>query len=66
MRSGATLVGWMYLGELDAAWDIVEDLGSDYDAYSNVSSVGWRRLTDERKRTAPRQLQCRGAVRCAC
>lgn len=56
----------MYLGELDAAWDIVEDLGSDYDAYSNVSSVGWRRLTDERKRTAPRHWSCRGAVRCAC
>ncbi|MFC8863282.1 hypothetical protein [[Kitasatospora] papulosa] len=28
--------------ELDAVRDIViEDLGSDYDAYSNVSSVGW-------------------------
>ncbi|MEV7251928.1 transcriptional regulator, partial [Streptomyces cyaneofuscatus] len=30
------------LEELDAVWDeIIEDLGSDYDAYSNVSSIGW-------------------------
>ncbi|MFF4248888.1 transcriptional regulator [Streptomyces sp. NPDC001822] len=30
------------LGELDAIWDeIIQDLGSDYDAYSNVSSIGW-------------------------
>ncbi|MFG2539893.1 hypothetical protein ACGFU4_32110 [Streptomyces sp. NPDC048511] len=21
--------------------DIIEDLGSEYDAYSNVSSIGW-------------------------
>ncbi|MEH0400747.1 hypothetical protein ACFY7V_34390 [[Kitasatospora] papulosa] len=29
-------------GELDAVRDIViEDLGSDYDAYRNVSSVVW-------------------------
>ncbi|MFE6189141.1 transcriptional regulator [Streptomyces sp. NPDC056465] len=28
--------------ELDAIWDdIIQDLGSDYDAYSNVSSIGW-------------------------
>ncbi|MFJ9059968.1 transcriptional regulator [Streptomyces sp. NPDC102409] len=28
--------------ELDAVWDIIiEDLGSDYDAYTYVSSVGW-------------------------
>ncbi|MEU8701675.1 transcriptional regulator [Streptomyces sp. NPDC048680] len=28
--------------ELDAIWDeIIEDLGSDYDAYANVSSIGW-------------------------
>ena len=28
--------------ELDAVWSIViEDLGSDYDTHSNVSSVGW-------------------------
>lgn len=28
--------------ELDAIWDrIIEDLGSDYDGYSNVSSIGW-------------------------
>ncbi|WP_406387403.1 hypothetical protein [Streptomyces sp. NBC_00887] len=28
--------------ELDAIWDqIIEELGSDYDAYSNVSSIGW-------------------------
>ncbi|MFI8008259.1 transcriptional regulator [Streptomyces sp. NPDC086010] len=28
--------------ELDAIWDdIIQDLGSDYDAYSNVSSLGW-------------------------
>jgi len=35
---------WMNddVDELDAIWDdIIEDLGSDYDAYSNVSSVGW-------------------------
>ncbi|MFE8979093.1 transcriptional regulator, partial [Streptomyces cyaneofuscatus] len=30
------------LAELDAVWDeIIEDLGSDYDAYSHVSSIGW-------------------------
>ncbi|MEU0300608.1 transcriptional regulator [Streptomyces sp. NPDC006175] len=30
------------LEELDAIWDlIIEDLGSDYDAYTNVSSIGW-------------------------
>ncbi|MFJ8562452.1 transcriptional regulator [Streptomyces microflavus] len=30
------------LEELDAVWDeIIEDLGSDYDAYSNVSSIVW-------------------------
>ncbi|MFB8029484.1 MULTISPECIES: transcriptional regulator [unclassified Streptomyces] len=28
--------------ELDAIWDeIIQDLGSEYDAYSNVSSIGW-------------------------
>ncbi|WP_412104844.1 hypothetical protein [[Kitasatospora] papulosa] len=28
--------------ELDAVWDIIiEDLGSDYDAYTYVSWVGW-------------------------
>nr|WSS66909.1 hypothetical protein OG491_00720 [Streptomyces sp. NBC_01175] len=28
--------------ELDAIWDdIIEDLGSEYDACSNVSSIGW-------------------------
>ncbi|MEU2462517.1 transcriptional regulator [Streptomyces sp. NPDC012473] len=28
--------------ELDAIWDeIIQDLGSKYDAYSNVSSIGW-------------------------
>jgi hypothetical protein len=28
--------------ELDAIWDdIIQDLGSDYDSYSNVSSIGW-------------------------
>ncbi|MFJ3735214.1 hypothetical protein ACIPQC_32220 [[Kitasatospora] papulosa] len=28
--------------ELDAVWDdIIEDLGSEYDAYSNVCSIGW-------------------------
>lgn len=28
--------------ELDAIRDrIIEDLGSDYDEYSNVSSIGW-------------------------
>ncbi|MFI1227580.1 MULTISPECIES: transcriptional regulator [unclassified Streptomyces] len=28
--------------ELDAIWDeIIEELGSDYDGYSNVSSIGW-------------------------
>ncbi|WP_331722496.1 transcriptional regulator [Streptomyces anulatus] len=35
---------WMNddLAELDAIWDdIIEDLGSDYDAYSHVSSIGW-------------------------
>ncbi|MFF2813127.1 hypothetical protein ACFVT2_39375 [Streptomyces sp. NPDC058000] len=27
---------------LDRVWDdLIPDLGSDYDAYSNVSSVGW-------------------------
>ncbi|WP_030639215.1 hypothetical protein [Streptomyces rimosus] len=27
---------------LDRIWDdLITDLGSDYDAYSNVSSVGW-------------------------
>lgn len=30
------------LAELDAIWDqIIEDIGSEYDAYSNVSSIGW-------------------------
>lgn len=30
------------LEELDAVWDeIIEDLGSDYDTYSNLSSIGW-------------------------
>ncbi|MFD4693220.1 transcriptional regulator [Streptomyces sp. NPDC058463] len=30
------------LQELDAIWDqIIEDIGSEYDAYSNVSSIGW-------------------------
>ncbi|WP_399554239.1 transcriptional regulator (plasmid) [Streptomyces anulatus] len=35
---------WMNddLAELDAIWDdIIEDLGSDYDAYAYVSSIGW-------------------------
>ncbi|MFG2432569.1 hypothetical protein [Streptomyces sp. NPDC048590] len=28
--------------ELDAVWDlIIENLGSDYDAYSNLFSVSW-------------------------
>ncbi|MFD8690726.1 hypothetical protein [Streptomyces sp. NPDC059651] len=28
--------------ELDAVWDEILDLiGSDYDGYSNVSSIGW-------------------------
>ncbi|RPK87311.1 hypothetical protein [Streptomyces anulatus] len=28
--------------ELEAIWDrIIEDLGSDYDGCSNVSSIGW-------------------------
>ncbi|MFE7759745.1 transcriptional regulator [Streptomyces sp. NPDC057429] len=28
--------------ELDAVWDeIIQDLGSDYDSYTNVSSIGW-------------------------
>ncbi|GAA2955468.1 MULTISPECIES: transcriptional regulator [Streptomyces] len=30
------------LAELDSVWDqIIEDIGSEYDAYSNVSSIGW-------------------------
>ena len=30
------------LAELDAIWDqIIVDIGSEYDAYSNVSSIGW-------------------------
>ncbi|MFJ4839313.1 transcriptional regulator [Streptomyces sp. NPDC088746] len=30
------------LAGLDAVWDqIIEDIGSEYDAYSNVSSIGW-------------------------
>ncbi|WP_432106036.1 transcriptional regulator [Streptomyces sp. bgisy091] len=30
------------LAELDTIWDqIIEDIGSEYDAYSNVSSIGW-------------------------
>ncbi|MFD7973906.1 transcriptional regulator [Streptomyces clavifer] len=30
------------VAELDAIWDdIIQDLGSEYDAYSNVSSIGW-------------------------
>ncbi|MEU0133917.1 transcriptional regulator [Streptomyces sp. NPDC006296] len=30
------------VAELDAIWDeIIQDLGSQYDAYSNVSSIGW-------------------------
>ncbi|MEU0136811.1 hypothetical protein ABZ172_22705 [Streptomyces sp. NPDC006296] len=35
---------WMNddVDELDAVWDsVIEDLGSDYDAYTNISSVGW-------------------------
>ncbi|MEU0304644.1 transcriptional regulator [Streptomyces sp. NPDC006175] len=29
-------------GELDAIWDeIVQDIGSEYDMYANVSSIGW-------------------------
>ncbi|RAS22773.1 hypothetical protein BCL80_11919 [Streptomyces avidinii] len=35
---------WMNddVDELDAVWDdIIQDLGSEYDAYSNVSSIGW-------------------------
>ncbi|MFC9121674.1 hypothetical protein ACFTXO_18040 [Streptomyces sp. NPDC057067] len=35
---------WMNddVDELDAVWgDIIEDLGSEYDAYSNVSSICW-------------------------
>ncbi|WP_329072208.1 transcriptional regulator [Streptomyces sp. NBC_01429] len=35
---------WMNddLEELDAVWDeILDDLGSDFDAYSYVSSIGW-------------------------
>lgn len=38
------LDAWMDddLEELDAVWDeIIEDLGSDYDTYSNLSSIGW-------------------------
>ncbi|MFD9293168.1 transcriptional regulator [Streptomyces sp. NPDC060030] len=30
------------VAELDAVWDeIIQDLGSDYDSYTNVSSIGW-------------------------
>ncbi|WP_329046703.1 transcriptional regulator [Streptomyces sp. NBC_01422] len=30
------------LGELDAIWDeIIQDIGSEYDMYTNVSSIGW-------------------------
>ncbi|WP_329214787.1 hypothetical protein OG257_36945 [Streptomyces sp. NBC_00683] len=36
------------LAELDVIWDqIIEDIGSEYDAYSNVSSIGWAAGTEQ-------------------